>query len=386
MDRMSEREKFRTLGGYYLGIVENYEQAKDNYSKLVSAYPADSVGHGNLALAYFHLLDFPNALAEGKRAVDMFPKNATLLDNYALYAMYAGDFAKAGTAARQVIAAQPTLELARLPVAMEAAIAKGDLPAAALAYDEMAKIGVAGASLASIGRADLALYAGRLDAAASELKSGIATDLANKRTTGAALKQIALAEEELAAGRRAKAVDAAHEALALTRQPATIVSAARVLLRAGKADEAKALATELGNQLQKQNRAYGKILLAEIALEDKRTSDAVDLLVEARKFADVWLGRFDLGVAYVQANAFSEAISELEACEKRRGEATALFLDDKPTVRYLATLPYWIGRAQEGLMMTAAAKTRYESFLALKKDAATDPLVQDARRRVETAK
>ena len=40
-----------------------------------------------------------------------------------------------------------------------------------------------------------------------------------------------------------------------------------------------------------------------------------------------------------------------------------------------------MGRAQEGLNITASAKTRYEEFLALKKDAAADPLVQDARRR-----
>jgi hypothetical protein len=66
----------------------------------------------------------------------------------------------------------------------------------------------------------------------------------------------------------------------------------------------------------------------------------------------------------VQANTFPEAVSALGACEKRRGEATARFFDDKPTVRDLATLPYWIGRAQEGLEMRAAAKAHDESFIA----------------------
>jgi hypothetical protein len=84
----------------------------------------------------------------------------------------------------------------------------------------------------------------------------------------------------------------------------------------------------------------------------------------------------------VQVNAFAEALPELEACEKRRGEAMALFFDDQPTVRYLAPLPYWIGRAQEGLKMSAAAKAHYGSFLTMRKDASADPLVQDARRRV----
>ena len=86
-------------------------------------------------------------------------------------------------------------------------------------------------------------------------------------------------------------------------------------------------------------------------------------------------------MAYVLAGSPAEALPEFQACLKRRGEATALFFDERPTVRYLATLPYWTGRAEEGLGM-ASAKDRYESFLALRKDAAWDPLVQDARRRL----
>ena len=381
MDRMTEREKYRTLGGYYLGSVQNYEKAVENYAALVKAYPADSGGHGNLALAYFYLRDFAKALEEGRRGVEITPKNMIQRNNVALYAMYAGDFATAAAEAKKVLAEQPSYREAYLSIAMEA-VARGDLQAAAHAYEEMAKAaGPRGVSLASMGRADLAMYTGQIDAAASELKSGIAADLATKSTAPAALKQAALAENELAAGRRTQAVDAAHEALKLSRQLATIVPAARVLLRAGKAAEARALAGELEGQLQKQNRAYGKILLAELALEDKKTGEATDLLTQARALADVWLGRFVLGVAYVQANAFAEALPELEACEKRRGEATALFFDDRPTVRYLATLPYWIGRAQEGLGMIAPARARYDSFIALRKDATADPLVQDARRR-----
>jgi tetratricopeptide (TPR) repeat protein len=170
--------------------------------------------------------------------------------------------------------------------------------------------------------------------------------------------------------------------LTLSRQLATVVPAARVFVRAGRIADARALAAELGSQLPKPNRAYAKIILAEIALEDRKPADAVDLLTQARSLADLWLGRFDLGVAYVHANAFAEAITEFEACQKRRGEATALFLDDRPTIRYFAPIPYWLGRAQEGLGQASSARASYDAFLAVRKDAETDPLVQDARRRV----
>src|SRR5258708_20801651 len=51
VDRMTEREKYRTLGGYYNLVVGNYEKAIENYESLVRLYPADTGGHANLALA-----------------------------------------------------------------------------------------------------------------------------------------------------------------------------------------------------------------------------------------------------------------------------------------------------------------------------------------------
>ena len=130
MDRMTDREKHRTLGGYYVNIAGNYEKGVEEYSALVNSYPADTGGHSNLAVAYFHLLDFGKALSEGKRAVEMYPKNVTFRDNYALYAMYAGYFAGGAAEAQKVIAENPR---AGIPL-RDRTIAKGD-GAAAHAYD-----------------------------------------------------------------------------------------------------------------------------------------------------------------------------------------------------------------------------------------------------------
>ncbi|MGD8895747.1 MAG: hypothetical protein PVJ73_06910, partial [Acidobacteriota bacterium] len=70
-------------------------------------------------------------------------------------------------------------------------------------------------------------------------------------------------------------------------------------------------------------------------------------------------------------------------CERRRGEASAIFLDDIPTFRYLAPLPYWLGRAQEGMGMRAAAKQSYDRYLTLRPAASGDPLAADAHERRE---
>ena len=42
LDRMTEREKFRTLGGYYLLVTHNYEKAIENYVALVASTPRTS--------------------------------------------------------------------------------------------------------------------------------------------------------------------------------------------------------------------------------------------------------------------------------------------------------------------------------------------------------
>jgi tetratricopeptide (TPR) repeat protein len=153
-------------------------------------------------------------------------------------------------------------------------------------------------------------------------------------------------------------------------------------MNVGRPDEAAALAGELGKKLELQSRAYAKILQAGLAVSDGRTPEAVDAYRAGIAIADVWLARFFLGVTYVEAGYFAEALAELEACNRRRGEATAVFLDDTPSFRYLATLPYWLGRAQEGLGQVAASRASYEKFLAVRSGAPDDALVGDARRRL----
>jgi tetratricopeptide (TPR) repeat protein len=179
-----------------------------------------------------------------------------------------------------------------------------------------------------------------------------------------------------------RGVNEARTALRVARQLSTLVPAARILIRAGQVSEARALASEAGAQLPNQHRAYSKIILAEAAMKESNFGDAIDLLTQATRFADVWLARFDLGVAYVQTGHFPEAISEFDKCENRRGEVTALFFDDVPTYRYLVPLRYWKGRALEGVGSRDAAIVQYRSYLELRSGTTADPLVEDARRRV----
>jgi tetratricopeptide (TPR) repeat protein len=382
IERMTEREKYRTLGVYYGTMTRDFEKAIENYATLVRLYPADDAGHNNLALAYFSVRNFTKALEEGRLTVRLYPRMTLYRNNVALYAMYASDFATAVAEAARVAQDKPDFYPAYLPLAI-AALGEGKLDNARGFYAQMAKTGAAGASVAATGLADIALYVGRDAEAARILEEAIAEDVKTDNQTAMAAKHVVLAEAHLGTGRKAAAVRAARKALEISRSEEIAFPAARILSAAGLAQEADALARELGAQLEPQRRAYGKLIEADVARSRRQTVEALEAIRSAQKLTDLWLGRFMLGRLYVEAGRHAEAVSELDLAQKRRGEATAVFLDDIPSYRYLAALPYWLGRAQEGLGLTPAARASYQAFIGARSSAGKDPLVADARRRIE---
>jgi hypothetical protein len=58
MDTMTERERYRTLGLYYVAVTGDFQKGIESYQSLVDKFPADNMGYNNLAVAYFMTLDF----------------------------------------------------------------------------------------------------------------------------------------------------------------------------------------------------------------------------------------------------------------------------------------------------------------------------------------
>lgn len=381
LDRMTEREKYRTLGAYYLGVAGNYDQATEAYRNLVEKYPADRAGHNNLALAYFYKLDFQKAREYGKRAIDVYPDSLKFRNNYALYAMYAGDFESASENAQLVLKEDAKYDAAYLPIAMSA-LSEGNVAEARATYERAKTAGAAGASVAAAGLADVALYEGRAADAIALLEPAIAADQQSRNNHGVRTKSVALAEAETAASGPAAGLLVLEPLLSGSFDATLAVPAARLFAATKKRPRVLELAKALDSRTQPIPKAYARIISGELALQERQFNDAIGEFGAAIKSADLWLARLNLGIAYVEAGRYAEAISELEAAAKRRGEATAVFFDDIPTYRYAAVLPYWLGRAQEGLNMSGAYAS-YEQFLRVRSAATGDPLVEDARKRRE---
>ena len=376
---MTPRERYRTQGLFFIAVQGNFAKAVESFETLVEKYPADSAGLNNLAVAYFSTLDFEKAQETGRKALEIYPTNKTSLSNFALYAMYAGDFEAANARSRELLELDSGHYMAWLPLAI-GALAANDVEQARLAYKSMSEQGARGASLAKLGLADIALYRGQFSEAVDFLRSGIADDKESDNREGIATKTIALAQALADQGEPDASRQAIQDALAVRGGLSRQVPAALLYLQLGDTEAAAAIAAELGEQLQPQDRAYANMILGVINSQAGRHVAALEKLQEAVALSDFWLVRFYLGQAYLAAGAAVEANDEFMLCGQRKGEASAIFLNDVPTWRYTATLPYWLGRAQEVIGMSHAAADNYRQFLDNYKG--DTPLVEDADKRV----
>ena len=287
------------------------------------------------------------------------------------------DPATAAREAERAIQANPQSTAAYQSLAAAMALTSPD--SARTAYERMAATGPAGASLAASGLADLALYEGRYSVAADILESAIARDARTPDREGLATKYLELAEARAGQGRRPAAMTAIGHALETSREERVLLPAARLYIRLDRNEEARALAQELEGANDDTSRAYGGVVSAELALDRGDTAGAIETLRMVLKTTDLWLVRFVLGSAYLQAKQYPEAIGELNMCEVRQGEAAALFQDDEPSIRYMGMLQDLVARAREGAGLTNESGTGVRHYVALRKGSPKQDAERDAR-------
>jgi len=375
VDRMTERERYRTRGAYYRTIGD-LQKCVEEYNDLVRQYPADNIGHVNLATCYSDLRNMPKALEEARRAVEIAPKSAFQRRNLALIAAYAGDWQTAERESRAALELNPSYEDAYLTLAY-AEILQGQVSQAADTYRQLGKIKSLGSSYATSGLADVALYEGHFSDAVRILEEGVAADRAATNLL-APEKLAALAYVQLLRGQKKAAIDAAEQTLASTQKANARFLAARIFVATGETAKAQKVAASLGSELQAEPQAYAKLIEGEAALQEKDPRHAIQAFTEANKLLDTWIGRFDLGQAYLEAELFTEADSEFDRCIQRRGEA--LELDDGPTYGYFPSVYYYQGRVREGLKSPGSAES-YRTYLSIRGKASEDPLLPEIRHR-----
>jgi eukaryotic-like serine/threonine-protein kinase len=379
VDNMTEREQYRDRGLYYR-IAGDWQNCVQEYTQLVTRYPADRVGQNNLSICYTQLRNAPMALEAAKRAVEIVPKGVGPRLNLAFISAFAGDFAGSEREARTALSINPKAAQGYLVLA-EAQMGQGQIDNASQSYHQLESFGPNATSTAMDGLADLAAYQDRHADAVKILKQGAAADLAAKNSDGAARKYVALAKIEELQGNHAAALADTDKALAQSQIAPIEFLAASTYVDAGEIAKAQKLATSLSSALPSESQAYGKIIAGLIAMKKKDTNDAVSQMTAANNLLDTWIGRFYLGRAYLEAGAFTEADAQFDECIRRRGEAIELFDDNVPTYAYFPPVYYYEGRAREG-MKNAGFADFYRRYLAIRGQSADDPLANDIRHRL----
>jgi len=384
VDRMSEREKYRTLGGYYTGVANNFEEGIETLRKLTLLFPADAAAHNNLSTAYKRMGKMTEAAASSRRAVEISPENLSRRYNFAANSLAAGDLNTTTAEANRILQKDSSFVWAYLPLAL-ASLLRGDVGGAVEIYNRLEKVSAQGASMSNLGQVDLKIYGGRYQEALDIVMRGIKEDEKQKDPYGElAHKYLAAAELQAALGRNFEAAAAAERAVKANEPDDGIhFLAARTFVEIGQISRAQQLAKDLKAKLQQQPKSLAQLIAGDIALKQNQLSEAIDAYREARKLHDSWLAHFSLGKAYVEAMHFPEALPELDTSDKRSSETADMFDSNISSLRYLPPLYYWLGRAQEGLGATEAAQKSYQRYDAIRKDAdPSDKLLPDVKRRL----
>jgi len=378
VDRMTERERYRVRGLYYFA-TSNYPKCIEEYGELVKRFPADDSAWANVSACYLSLRRIPEAVAAAQRAVKIVPRGVLQRVALSFDSSYSGDFVSGEREAQAALKLNPSSQ-AYLALA-EAQLGLGQMAQAAETYHKMEKIDALGASLAASGLADIASYEGRYADAVPILEQGVAADMAAKNADSAAEKLAGIAQLHLLRGRKGPAVAAATNAASISQSVPVRVLAARTLLEAGEIAKAQKLADDLASEIQPETQAYAKIIRGDLALQRGDKREAINMFTGANQLVDTWIGRFDLGRAYLEAGMFVEADSEFDACMKRRGEALEIFQDSVPTFAYFPLVYYYQGRVREGLKSPGFTEP-YRTYLSIRGRAGEDPLLADIHHRL----
>jgi tetratricopeptide (TPR) repeat protein len=313
--------------------------------------------------------------------VEIEPQGVSPRLNLAFIEIFASDFAAAEKDARAALQINPSAMQAYLNLA-EAALGQEQLDAAVQSYQELEsnpKTGPVFVSMGQFGLADVAAYQGKFQDAARILEQGAAADLAAKLDENAARKYAALAHVELMRGRDAPAIDDVGKALATAQTVPIKMLSGLAYAEAGQHAKAEKIASALSSELSAEPQAYGKIIAGVIALKKHNAREAIKQISDANNMLDTWIGRYELGRAYLEADAFTEADSEFDRCSKRRGEIIELFLDNVPTYSYYPYVLYYQGRVSDGLKSAGAADF-YRNYLDIRGQTTEDPLLAKIRK------
>jgi serine/threonine protein kinase/Flp pilus assembly protein TadD len=373
-ERTSDREKFYIECNYYWA-AGNLEKARQGYELWAQTYPRDDVPLGYLSAIYTQLGEHDKALVESQEAFRRDPTSGLNYANLAFSYLNLNLLDLARAVAQEAQAKKLDSQYLRFSL-YQLAFLQNDVAAMAQqAAWAAGKPGVEDVLLAS--EANTAAYFGRLAEAREFSRRAVASaERSQERETSAGYEAEAALREALF-GNAAEARRKVGATLGLPRGRDVQYGAALVLAFEGDAAESQSLADDLGKRFPEDTLVKFKYLPtihAQLALNRGDFLEAISTLQLAAPyelglpgggaFSPTLYPVYVRGKAYLAAHRSNEAANEFQKIVNQRS------IVQNEAIGALAHLQ--IGRAYATQGDTAKAKTAYQDFLTLWKDADPD--------------
>ena len=382
--RVSERERFYIESHYYDVALVDLEKTRQTYELWEQIYPRDEVPHMNLgASIYLWLGQYEKGLAELSVELKLNPTKKAAIVRVADEYLALNRFAAAQSAAQQALAKYPGFAQLRFTL-YDLAFLEND----SLGMERQVAwlTGKPGAESSILNQeANTAAYFGRLRQARELSRRAVASAQRDGIKESAADYASSQAFREALLGNLSESRVWAMEDLKLSAGRYVPLRNAMTLARAGETAKALTVSDQFGNQFPNDTIVqfmWLPMIYAQAALDHHDPSKAIEILQVSTPF-ELGTSRPDtfmpsLCTAYLRGEAFlaadrgKEAAAEFQKILDHRG------IVKNDLIGALAHLQ--MGRAYAMQADTLDAKTAYQDFLTLWKDADPDvPVLKQAR-------
>jgi eukaryotic-like serine/threonine-protein kinase len=379
-ERTSEREKFYIESHYYNLVAQDLKRTVQTLELWIKAYPRDDIARNNLGVTYAELGQHEKGLHEAQESVRLDSNNVLSLLAVAFEFLALNRFDEAKMGFGQILTRHPDDVTAHLGTYITAAILEDNVAMQQqLAW--AATRPEAQGLFFSLQAATSAHY-GRLAKTRDLVLLSVKADQREGLNGNAAATQALAALWEAEYGELELARKSAIAALAMSPGAKAKVAAALSLAEVKDVSRAETIAAELKQRFPDAtllNNAWLPTIRAKTALSRGDPAQAIKLLEVALPYdlsqtpqLPFLYFAYVRGQAYLQAQQAEAAAQEFQKILYHKGVSGA------SPVSSLARLGLARARAMSG--DTSAARTAYQDFFALWKDADPDiPILKEAK-------
>jgi len=382
-NRVSERENFYISEKYHVYITGDTEKALEIQKTWANQYPNDYIPHNNLALSYQFFGRYEEAQKEAQRSIDLSPNNVNARDNLIGAFLGQGRFDEAEQAVAELAKVNPN-NPSLIFNRFLAAFLRGD-QAGMDAQANLVKGKPEEADMLSAQSA-VSSYYGKLTEAERLIAKARDSYKQQQRNENAAQVTLLLAVKQAGLGRCQQAKQNINVGLVLYRGRIHLSLAGLAAALCNDTEQAQSLMNELLKEYPSDTAVVVvnvPLMKAQLELNRQNWAPALEILETTRK-CDFGLiagvgPSFLRGLAYLQQKKGKEAIAEFESIMSHKG--VDFFALEHPLAH--------LGLARAAVLTgdTARARTEYQDFLAIWKDADQDlAVIAQAKKEYEALK